>query len=118
MTAAVITAIVLAAAVAAAFWWLYRRRRAAGHEPEADTPAPPGEFERMSASERIDYVFALAALDDESALPLLERALDDGNEAVAFAAARALAGLDVARLERYFADHPAARETLRAMASS
>lgn len=117
MSAGVITAVLLAAAIAAALWWFLRRR---GRPAQTfDAPAAPADdFERMSAAERIDFVFALGALDDASALPMLERALGDSNEAVALAAARTLTGMDAARVESYFAGNPAARETIAAMVSS
>ncbi|HVS45077.1 MAG TPA: hypothetical protein VMS32_00220, partial [Verrucomicrobiae bacterium] len=49
------------------------------------------DFDGLSDSARCDLVFAMAALDDERSRRLLEAALDDRSEAVAMAAAHALA---------------------------
>ena len=55
------------------------------------TLAAGEEFAGLSDAERCDLIFAVAALDDEASRQLLSRALDDPSEAVALAAARALA---------------------------
>jgi hypothetical protein len=68
------------------------------------------EFAGLSESARCDLVFAVAALDDERSRQLLEHALNDPAEAVALAAAHALAGNGRrATVERYLADHPGLR---------
>jgi hypothetical protein len=61
-------------------------------------------FDGLSEAERCDFVFAIAALEDPSSTRLLERALDDPCEAVALAAAHALASFGgTATLQRFFA---------------
>jgi|SRR5579862_6736333 len=71
-----------------------RRRRAAVHAlapPPENWLAPVGEdFTALSEAERCDFIFAVAALDDDSSEALLARALRDPSEGVAFAAAHAL----------------------------
>ncbi len=68
------------------------------------------EFAGLSESARCDLVFAVAALDDERSSNLLEVALQDPNEAVALAAAHALAGSGrAAAVERFLAQHPGDR---------
>lgn len=49
------------------------------------------EFAELSESARCDLIFAVAELDDARSRQLLEHALDDPSEAVALAAAHALA---------------------------
>lgn len=49
------------------------------------------EFAGLSEPARCELIFAIAALDDQQALPVLERALGDPSETVALAAAHALA---------------------------
>jgi HEAT repeat protein len=67
-------------------------------------PALDDEF-ALAEPERIDLIFALGALGDESAIARLVRALDDPSEAVALAAARALTSAgDAGRLERFLAE--------------
>ena len=68
------------------------------------------EFADLSESARCDLVFAVAALDDERSEHLLEFALGDPTEAVALAAAHALAESGrTAILDRYLAAHPGER---------
>jgi hypothetical protein len=68
------------------------------------------EFSDLGESARCDLVFAVAALDDDRSSHLLEFALQDPNEAVALAAAHALAGSGrAATVERFLAQHPGAR---------
>ncbi|HUY41706.1 MAG TPA: hypothetical protein VMV82_09095 [Candidatus Dormibacteraeota bacterium] len=68
------------------------------------------EFAGLSESARCDLIFAVAALDDERSSHLLEVALQDPNEAVALAAAHALAGSGrAAAVERFLAQHPGDR---------
>ena len=68
------------------------------------------EFAGLSESARCDLVFAVAALRDDRAHHLLEFALRDPNEAVALAAAHALAGSGRApTVERFLAQHPGDR---------
>lgn len=77
------------------------RRQSASQPPAA---AAPDEFASLSEPERCDFVFALGALDDPSAMRLLERALEDPCEAVAVAAAHALVGAGRReRLEHFLA---------------
>ena len=69
------------------------------------TPSSP----RRSA---FNFIFAIAAVEDPSTVDLLQRALDDSDEAVALAAARALAGGGRSdELERFFATHRGERAT-------
>ncbi len=49
------------------------------------------EFAGLSESARCDLIFAVAALDDDRSAQLLVHALDDPSDAVALAAAHALA---------------------------
>jgi hypothetical protein len=68
------------------------------------------EFAHLCEAERCDLVFAYAALDDSQSLEMLERALDDPSEAVALAAARAVATRGrSAAVERYLELHPGER---------
>jgi hypothetical protein len=68
------------------------------------------EFEGLSESARCDMIFAAAALDSERPLRLLEHALGDSSEAVALAAAHALARNGRRPIvERYLAAHPGER---------
>lgn len=91
---AIVVAMLLALATVVAI-------RSRGAKPPVE---PKDEFDALSEPERVDLVFALGALGDESATARLVRALDDPSEAVALAAARALASAgDAARVERYFA---------------
>ena len=58
----------------------------------ADWTAQAGaEFSGLSESARCDLLFAVSDLDDERSQQLLEHALDDPSDAVALAAAHALA---------------------------
>jgi hypothetical protein len=82
---------------------MMRARRAVPAPLPSWTRAAGDEFAQLSDAERCDLVFAVAALDDEASQRLLVRALDDPSDAVALAAARALAQReDGATLERYF----------------
>jgi HEAT repeat protein len=95
--------VVLLAAIAVAASLYLRARR-----PIATKNAAPfsQEFAGLSAAQRVDFIFALAAVDEPSVLPLLEGALADPDEAVALAAARTLAQVgETARLDRFFAEH-------------
>jgi HEAT repeat protein len=81
-----------------------------------ESPAPEdfvrSRYEKLSAPQRVDFIFAIAALEDASSAELLARALDDPDETVALAAARALAGAGRSdELERFFATHRGERAT-------
>ena len=68
------------------------------------------EFAGLSEAARCDLVFAVATLDDERSRRLLEHALSDPAEAVALAAAHALATTGRAEAVRVFLDaHPGPR---------
>ncbi|MHB8148205.1 MAG: hypothetical protein ACYDGM_13235 [Vulcanimicrobiaceae bacterium] len=68
------------------------------------------DFAGLSEGARCDLVFAVAAFDDERSNRLLEHALDDPAEAVATAAAHALASTDRrAAVDRYLEAHPGER---------
>lgn len=72
-------------------------------------------FAKLSDEQRVDFVFAIAALEESSSTPFLERALEDPCEAVALAAAVSLAKSGrAAQLDRYFGERPGERaERLR-----
>ncbi|MDQ2872199.1 MAG: hypothetical protein M3R35_03605 [Candidatus Eremiobacteraeota bacterium] len=83
----------------------------AAEPPASDWTAQAGEeFAGLSEPARCDLIFAVAALDDARSHQLLVHALDDPSEAVALAAAHALArngrGGD---LDAYASAHPGAR---------
>ncbi len=68
------------------------------------------EFAGLSECARCDLIFAVAALDDDRSMRLLEFALQDPSEAVALAAAHVLAGSGrAANVERFLAQHPGER---------
>ena len=105
MSAAGVAILVLAvAAVAGVAGYLLagtQRRREA--EPQ-ESPGASTAFVDLPESERCDLVFALASLDNPGSHRLLERALDDPSEAVAIAAARAMAACGrTTELEPYLA---------------
>lgn len=103
--------VLLGAAIVSAAILLARRRPSrigSRIEPLGDargwTQAAGEEFAHLSDADRCDLVFALAALEDPRSEQLLENALDDPSEAVALAAARAMASRGrSAELERYLA---------------
>ena len=77
------------------------------------------EFGGLSESARCDMIFAVAALDDDRSQHLLEHALSDSAEAVALAAAHALAGRGRhGVVDSYLAEHPGARADRIAQALS
>jgi hypothetical protein len=94
----------------------------------AAVPEPPftnwakeagDDFDGLSDSARCDLVFAMAALDDERSRRLLEAALDDRSEAVAMAAAHALATggrLEVVQAYASRVPGPRARQLLETVA--
>jgi hypothetical protein len=91
----------LLAATAIALWVRRRLGRRA-----AWTSAAGAEFARISEAARCDLVFAVASLDDERSLRMLEGALDDPSETVALAAAHALNGRECGALvAHYLAAH-------------
>jgi len=68
------------------------------------------EFAGLSESARCDLVFAVALLEDERSHKLLQHALADPAEAVALAAAHALASSGRRPIvEEYLAEHPGER---------
>ncbi|HEY2476894.1 MAG TPA: hypothetical protein VGI19_19085 [Candidatus Cybelea sp.] len=74
--------------------------------PVAPEDSISRQFDKLSEVQRVDFIFAIATLEDPSTTALLEHALDDPCEAVALAAARALTNAGCApRLERFFAAH-------------
>ena len=103
-------ALVVGALIAAAI--IFARRRSpqidAAIEAKSDArdwaTAAGAEFANLSEADRCDLVFAVAALEDPRGQRILEGALDDPSEAVALAAARAMACRGrSAELERYLA---------------
>lgn len=104
LLAASLVLAVLIAAIAALAYARARRR------PKGEADVLLDAFGNLSNSERCDFIFAIAALDDPASLRLLERALHDPCEAVALAAAHALTTAGSATpLERFFAEHPGGR---------
>ncbi|MBV8372577.1 MAG: hypothetical protein JOY69_04900 [Candidatus Eremiobacteraeota bacterium] len=98
---------VVAVLLVSALALLFRRRRPSSSAPRPWTGDAGEEFAGLNESARCDFVFAIAALEDERSHGLLARALDDPSETVALAAARAL----VARgkrddVGRYLTAHP------------
>jgi hypothetical protein len=68
------------------------------------------EFASLSESARCEMIFAVSGLEGERAQRLLEHALDDPSEAVALAAAHALASRGgSAVVDEYLAAHPGER---------
>ena len=91
---ALAASLVLAFLIAAVAALAYARAR---RGPKAEADVLLDEFGNLSNSERCDFIFAIAALDDPC-------------EAVALAAAHALTMAGSAtRLERFFAEHPGGR---------
>jgi hypothetical protein len=89
--------------IVAAFFYLRRPPRATALSPGDGDAELSAQFDHLPEAERCDFIFALAALDEASSVGLLERALDDPCEAVALAAAHALAGAgNTAALQRFF----------------
>jgi HEAT repeat protein len=74
-------------------------------EPPADDFIA-SQYSKLSAAQRVDFIFAIGAVEDPTTVELLQRALDDSDEAVALAAARVLTGGGRNdELERFFATH-------------
>lgn len=68
------------------------------------------EFAGLAEAARCDLIFAVADLDDERSAHLLAHALDDPSDAVALAAAHALARRGAAQtVEQYARQHPGER---------
>jgi hypothetical protein len=98
-----ILAIVFLAGVAIGLYaWAAPRREPVPAEPPEPASAPfepnlswtteaGDEFAGLSESARCDLIFAVSDLADERSARLLEHALDDPSDAVALAAAHALA---------------------------
>lgn len=115
----ILIAVFVLGALVGAYALMAPRRRAEpsrvthGDDERADTawPASAGtEFASLSESARCDMIFAVAGLDGERSQRLLEHALGDPSEAVALAAAHALASRGAtAVVGKYLADHPGAR---------
>ncbi|MBV8198248.1 MAG: hypothetical protein JO263_08935 [Candidatus Eremiobacteraeota bacterium] len=100
------TLLALGAALALAFGVVLRRRR------RATVPVAGDTFDELSESERCDFVFAIAPLDDSRSNALLERALGDPSEIVATAAARAMTQHGrKERLAEYLELHPGKRSS-------
>jgi HEAT repeat protein len=96
--------VVLTVALATLGYAFARRRRKGDADPLID------QFGHLSNTERCEFIFAIATLDDLSSLGLLERALDDPCEAVALAAAHALTTAGrTAPVERFLSEHPGGR---------
>ena len=117
----VILAVVFVIGVAIGLYaWLAPRAVTAKPEPlppiEPFKPSPDWtseageEFSGLGETARCDLVFAVADLDDERSARLLIHALDDPSDAVALAAAHALARRGATNsIEDYAARHPGER---------
>ena len=101
---AIVATLLLAVLIAAIAELAYARAR---RRPKADAGGSIAELAQDLEAERCDFVFAIAALEDPSSLRLLERALDDPCEAVALAAAHALATSGSTMPERFLPRTPA-----------
>jgi hypothetical protein len=90
---ALLAALLIVVAIASAMVLRRRRTEIYALPPPAATWVPRiGEdFAALSEAERCDLIFAVAALEDDASEALLARALGDPSEAVALAAAHALA---------------------------
>ncbi len=119
-TIVLVLAVVLLAGIALGAYAYLAPRRAAPTASAGDgTPLEAStawtseageEFAELSESARCDLVFAVAALEDERSQRLLEHALGDPADAVATAAAHALAANGRrAAVEAFLARHPGAR---------
>ena len=109
----VIALVVGVVVVALGLLFALRRRRplpALVPQTPAWTDAAGSEFGELSEAERCDLIFAIEALDDEKSKRILESALADSSDAVALAAARALARCGAGeRIHDYFNAHPGER---------
>jgi hypothetical protein len=106
----IVTVSILVAVLGIVGALVYARLR---HRPKKESDELSARFDDLSEAERCDFVFAIAALDDSSSTRLLERALDDPCEAVALAAAHALASVGgSATLQRFFAQRGARAERI------
>jgi HEAT repeat protein len=103
----------VALALAAIGFFALRKLRRPVRAGGADWAGAAGhEFADLPESARCDLVFAVAALGDQRAQDILERALGDPSEPVALAAAHALIRRGSgANVERYLAANPGARAT-------
>ncbi len=114
MTVVIVGILVAVCIGAAVLLWTRRGsngdRTAVGVAPGSDATwaGVAGEsFADLSEAARCDLVFAVAALDDDRSQQLLTRALDDPSEAVALAAAHALAKRGAGGVvATHFAGHP------------
>ena len=98
---AVLIAVFLVGVAVGLYAWLAPRRRPVAAEPSKPiAPFEPNlswtteagdEFAGLSESARCDLIFAVSDLNDDRSARLLEHALDDPSDAVALAAAHALA---------------------------
>jgi HEAT repeat protein len=117
-----ILALLFIVGVAAGLYAWLAPRAAAPVAPEPAAPPEPwsattdwtreagAEFAGLSESARCDLVFAVADLQDERSQRLLVHALDDPSDAVALAAAHALARRGGAQaVNAYAQEHPGER---------
>lgn len=113
--AVVVVALAVLAAVALSAARARRTRPARAPVPAQRpqwTDAAGSEFGTLSDAQRCDLVFAIGALDDATSLAALEGALADPCDAVALAAAHALAARGRAdSVQHYFAGHPGERSS-------
>jgi hypothetical protein len=110
----IVVALVVAAVIVVALGLFALRRKRPLPVPVPQTPAwtdaAGSEFAALSEAERCDLIFAIEALDDEKSKRILESALADSSDAVALAAARALARRGAGeRIQDYFNAHPGER---------
>ncbi len=120
MLATVLVAILIAGIALGLYAWKAPRRApepvAAAAERErlrattGWTSEAGDEFAGLSEGARCDLIFAVGTFEDERSSRLLEHALDDPSEAVATAAAHALASSGrIAIVDRYLAAHAGER---------
>jgi hypothetical protein len=89
---------------------VHESRSAPLSAPTGWTSAAGDDFAGLSESARCDMIFAVAALDDDASVSLLEHALADPAEPVALAAAHALASHGrTGAVESFLAANPGER---------
>jgi len=123
MLLAILSALLAFVVAGLVFGWLRTRPREAAPLAIGAAPATrDDELGALSEAERCDFVFAVAALDDEASREILQRALDDPSEPVALAAACTLKRTGrSSTVDRFLASRPGERarrirETLELLA--
>jgi hypothetical protein len=117
---AILALVFVAGALAGAYALLAPRAAASVQQPRAPidpwkpstqwTTQAGAEFAGLAESARCDLIFAVSGLDDDRSQQLLVHALDDPSDAVALAAAHALARRGASSaVDEYVAHHPGER---------